>query len=440
MARRHQASHGLPSQAVPRSANDENSGHPTRLEIWLIRRLLEAIGAENEVEFVTWDGKTVATEQEEAGGRQIVGRVHLRDRGALWRLLWDPTLAFGDLYSAGRVTVYGDLVGVLEAVIGGSGVGGWYTRLRRFLQRAAWLPAPSLSSSRDNIHHHYDVGNDFYRLWLDTEAMQYTCAYYPERVMTLEAAQRAKMDHVCQKLRLRPGEAVVEAGSGWGGLALHMARHYGVTVRAFNISSEQIDYSRAQARRQGLSDRVEFVHDDYRSIADQRGANHFDVFVSIGMLEHVGPGNYRQLGRVIERCLAPDGRGLIHTIGRDHADRLQPWIERRIFPGAYPPTLGQMMTIFEPAGLSVLDVENLRLHYGATLREWLARFERQEDRVTALFDRRFVRAWRLYLAGSVAAFRVGTLQLFQVLFARSGCNDVPRTRRHLYAGGESETW
>lgn len=290
---------------------------------------------------------------------------------------------------------------------------------------------PDLSDSRSNIHHHYDIGNDFYRLWLDREALQYTCAYYADATMTLEQAQQAKMHHVCRKLQLKPGERVVEAGSGWGGFALFMAQHYGVRVRSFNISHEQVAWSRDWAKSRNLGERVEFVEDDFRNISGR-----CDAFVSVGMLEHVGVGNYRQLGALISRVLTKEGRGLVHTIGRDRPQPLNPWIAKRIFPGAYPPTLREMTDIFEPNGLSVLDVENLRLHYARTLEHWLERYEENLDSVESMFDPDFVRAWRLYLAGSNRAFVHGTLQLFQVLFSRSGMNTIPRTRAHLYARGE----
>jgi cyclopropane-fatty-acyl-phospholipid synthase len=284
----------------------------------------------------------------------------------------------------------------------------------------------SLHKSRDNIHHHYDIGNDFYRRWLDDQLV-YTCAYFPEPALTLEAAQIAKMDHVCRKLRLQPGQTVLEAGSGWGALAMHMARHYGVNVRAFNISHEQIMLARDHARREGLDDRVEFVEDDWRNIRES-----CDVFVSVGMLEHVGRKNYRRLGAVIDRCLKPNGIGLIHSIGQNYSRPFNSWIERRIFPGAYPPTLREMMDVFEPRDFSILDVENLRLHYAKTLRHWLERFERSSGVVREEFGDRFVRMWRLYLAGSVAAFESGSMQLFQVLFARGSNHQIPRTRDDVY--------
>ena len=304
------------------------------------------------------------------------------------------------------------------------------------LQNAAsWLRRPrptTRAASRDNIYHHYDIGNKFYQLWLDREHLAYTCAYFARPEMTIEEAQTAKLEHVCRKLRLSPELTVVEAGCGWGGLAMYMAKQHGVRVRAYNISREQIAFAPG-AKREGLDDRVEFIEDDWRNAIGP-----CDVFVSVGMLEHVGRKNYRELGRVIDRCLTDEGRGLIHTIGQNQSQPFSPWIERRIFPGAYTPTIAEMMDIFEPYDFSVLDVENLRLHYAETLRHWLARFEENIDTVRNMFDERFVRMWRMYLCGSVAAFEASYYQLFQVVFNRANCNDVAMTREHLYRASNDQ--
>lgn len=388
----------------------------------LIGSLLRAFG-DPPVALVLASGERIAP----AAG-EPVATVRFADRGVPLALARDPQMGFGDLYSEGRIEIQGDLVALLEAVYRASARAEARGSLLRKLSGALHRPRRnSLSGSRDNIHHHYDIGNEFYTLWLG-RTMAYTCAYYPSESTTLDEAQAAKMDHVCRKLRLRPGETVVEAGFGWGTLALHMAKHYGVKVRAFNISREQVRYARERAAAEGLSDRIEYVEDDYRNISGR-----YDAFVSVGMLEHVGVENYPALGDVAQRSIGPNGRGLIHSIGRNRPARLHPWIERRIFPGAEPPSLKQMMDIFEPSDLSVLDVENLRLHYARTLTHWLELFEHNAERVRAMFDEKFVRMWRLYLAGSIAAFTTGTLQLFQVVFAPRENNDVPATRAHLYA-------
>ena len=386
---------------------------------WM-RRLLQMFG-NPPLEFVLWNGARVS------GSGTHVATIRIVDRGVVPALMRDPQLRFGDLYSEGRIQIDGDLVTLLEAVYRSSGAAGPRGPLRRVLSRVLHRPhRNSLTGSRDNIHHHYDIGNAFYQLWLGP-TMAYTCAYYPTAEASLDEAQTAKMEHVCRKLRLRPGERVVEAGFGWGTLALHMARNYGVKVRAFNISHEQVQYARERARAEGLASHIEYVEDDYRNVSGQ-----YDAFVSVGMLEHVGVENYTALGGVARRSLGANGRGLIHSIGRNQPAPLQPWIERRIFPGAYPPALSEMAQIFEPWNLSVLDVENLRLHYAQTLRHRLALYETNLERVRAMFDEKFVRMWRLYLAGSVAAFTTGTLQLFQVVFAPPENNDIPLTRAYMY--------
>jgi len=392
-----------------------------RADRWLLARMLASLGSPP-LELAIRGGARVA-----AG--TPIARVTFESRSTLVWVLADVPLRFGDAYSDGRVTVEGDLVMLLETVYrAGRRAGPERDSLARRAAQALQRPhANSLAGSRDNIHHHYDIGNAFYELWLGS-TMAYTCAYYPEPTAALDEAQVAKMDHVCRKLRLEPGESVVEAGCGWGMLAMHMARHYGVHVRAFNISHEQIVWARERAAREGLAHRVEYVEDDYRNISGQ-----YDAFVSVGMLEHVGVKNYPTLGGVVKRCLGGRGRGLIHSIGRNRPAALQPWIEKRIFPGGYPPALSEMARIFEPWDLSILDVENLRLHYAQTLRHWLGLFEGASERVRAMFDEKFVRMWRLYLAGSVAGFTTGSLQLFQVVFAPGESNDIPWTRAHLYA-------
>ena len=380
---------------------------------WLLGRVVRSFRPAR-IRFRLWDGTEMSSSDAPPAGTIV-----FRERRALLDFARDPDLQFGEGYTAGRIEVNGDLVGVLEEGIRA----GFAKSIRARRPRAH-----SLVSSRVNARRHYDVGNDFYALWLDRE-MLYTCAYFDPPEATLEEAQRAKMDYVCRKAGLSPGMAVVEAGCGWGALALFMARHYGVTVKAYNVSAEQTLWARRRAQEEGLADRVEFLEEDYRAI---RGT--FDAFISVGMLEHVGRENYSVLGEVIARCLTPQGRGLLHFIGRDRPEPLNSWMERRIFPGAYPPTLADVLEgVLEAGRLSAIDVENLRLHYAKTARAWRTRFEAALASVTARFGESFARAWHLYLAGSEAAFAAGSLQLFQIAFARSGMNGVPWTRAPLYA-------
>jgi len=370
------------------------------------------------VRLALWDGWSPYR-----GAAEPVATVPFLGRRPLVGVLRRPDLWFGESYMAGGLTVDGDLVGALEAIYEHAAP----QALPRHVHRAWWV-GNTPPRSRHNVHHHYDLGNDFYARWLDAELV-YTCAYFPDETASLEDAQRAKMDYVCRKLRLRPGERVVEAGCGWGALALHMARHYGVTVDAYNLSREQIRYARERASREGLAGRVRFVEDDYRAIEGT-----FDAFVSVGMLEHVGPAHYGALGGLIHRTLEPGrGRALLHFIGRTSPRLLNAWIRRRIFPGGHPPSLGEVTTrLTEPWNLTVLDVENLRRHYAWTLRHWLARFDAARGEVERQFDARFVRAWHLYLCGSLAAFTTGTLQLYQVVLSRDRDDALPGTRADVY--------
>lgn len=412
---------GFPRSRPEAGLREAAPGDADSLGAWLARQILRAAGSPA-VRFVFPDGREVGT-----SSAPPVARLHLREPRALPGLVLDPELRFGDAYAAGRIEVQGDLVGFIEETYRAwPSAEGLAHAAGRALARLRRTRPNTLEGSRENIHHHYDLGNDFYRLWLDRQLV-YTCAYFPHPEVALEEAQVAKMHHVCRKLRLQPGETVAEAGCGWGALALHMAREHGARVRAFNVSREQIAWARERARAEGLEGRVEFVEDDYRNLTGR-----YDAFVSVGMLEHVGREHYRELGRVIDRSLTATGRGLLHSIGRNRPAPLHRWIEQRIFPGAYPPTLREMMEVLEPHDFSVLDVENLRLHYARTLEHWLERFEEASGQVREMFDERFVRAWRLYLAGSLAGFTTGSLQLFQVLFSRPQTNAVPWTRAHLY--------
>ena len=400
------------------------SGKVLDIDRWLLRTLLKGIGSPA-IRAALWDGKDAVA------GSASSFRIIIRNRGALLRLMVNPLLSFGDDYSAGNIEIEGELVPFLETVYRAMARPGEVRRRSKPVPDWHRQALNSPPESRRNIHHHYDIGNDFYRLWLDDE-MLYTCAYFPEPELSLEAAQTAKMDLICKKLRLKGGERVIEAGCGWGGLARYMARRYGAKVRAFNISKEQVAYARQRAGAEGLEG-VEYIEDDYRNITGE-----CDVFVSIGMLEHVGPNNYQKLGEVINETLSESGIGLIHSIGQNVAEPMSDWFEKRIFPGSYTPTIREMMEIFEPYSFGVLDIDNLRLHYAKTLGHWLERFEQNADQVAQMFDENFVRAWRLYLCGSIANFSTGSLQLFQVLFSRRGNNQVPWTRDHLLSPGSAD--
>jgi len=401
-----------PHDGAGHALSAQGRSHASRLDRWALAQIGASL-ADPAIRLALWDGTAAGPPPSDAAVS-----VRIADRRTLFALVADTEIAFGDGYSDGRVQADGDLIHLLEAAYRAAGPTPWW-------RRPWWVN--TRRRARENVHAHYDLGNAFYRRWLDDQLV-YTCAYYPNPDMTLEEAQVAKLDLLCRKLDLKPGHRVVEAGCGWGALALHMARHYGVTVKAYNVSREQIRHARERAVAEGLADRVAFIEDDYRSITGT-----FDRFASIGMLEHVGVAQYAALGKVIDRVLDPvHGRGLLHFIGRNQAAPLSRWITKRIFPGAYAPTLAEACDgVLAPWRWSVLDVENLRLHYARTLEAWLQRFESAEADVAATCSGRFARAWRLYLAGSLVAFTSGSLQLFQVSFAREQDNAIPWTRALL---------
>lgn len=393
------------------------------LERWLLELVFRAIGPAP-IQLAIRGGERMSPPD-----ITPLATVWISDRQTLARLIVDPEVSFGEAYAEGRIQVEGDLVETLEIIYQSMTASRpESTSYQRFLSKwMNWRHPNTLRGSRENVHRHYDLGSDFYKLWLDSQLV-YTCAYFPSPSVTLEEAQQAKLDYICRKLQLQPGETVVEAGCGWGALALHMARRYGVRVKAFNISHEQIEFARQRALEEGLRDKVEFIEDDSRRISGK-----FDVFVSVGMLEHISTSDYARLGEVIHRCLGDSGRGLLHFVGRSYKGVFSRWIRKRIFPGAYAPTLAEAMRVLQPHRYAVLDVENLRPHYEKTLEHWLERFERSGEQVSAIYGPWFQRAWQLYLAGSIAAFRTGTLQLFQVSFAGSKRQQTSWTRASLYA-------
>ncbi len=356
-----------------------------------------------------------------------VATFRLADRAALLRLATSPERQFAELHVEGRLTlVAGDLVaGLRELLLAQApatqyGLGAAWRRHWDSLRRKSLLVAKRQASV------HYDLGNAFYSRWLD-RTMSYTCAYFTSPTATLLEAQLAKLDHVCRKAGLHDGAEVIELGSGWGSLALHAASRYGARVRAYNVSREQLAHARMRARQAGLQHRVEFIEGDWREATGR-----CDALLSVGMLEHVGPAHYPELGRLAARLLRPNGIGLIHGIGRVVPEPVDGWIQQHVFPGTYVPSPGELMRVFEPAGLAVLDLENLRPHYARTLACWLENFRQVREEVAALQGPRFARLWELYLAGSCAAFEAGRMQLYQVVFGTPAGSAVPWTRDHLY--------
>jgi len=340
-------------------------------------------------------------------------------------IVGDPSLAFGEAYMYGNLEIKGSVRDVIESLFNNKD--SFLYKNPAYLKMAKFI-SNGVRKSKENVQYHYDIGNDFYKLWLD-ETMTYSCAYFRSPEDTLTQAQKNKIDHILLKLNLHEGQNLLDIGCGWGELILTAAREYRVKALGITLSKEQYDKVRFKIDRDNLGELVDVRLIDYREIRDQV----FDRVVSVGMLEHVGKEHLDEYFSTVHHLLKDEGISLLHCItGRDGSGT-NSWINTYIFPGGYIPSVPELIQHMEYDGFSLYDVESLRNHYTRTLEHWSQNFEQALPLVRENKDETFIRMWRLYLNSCAASFNSGNIDLHQLLFSKGPLNNLPWTRNYIYS-------
>ncbi|PIQ04452.1 MAG: SAM-dependent methyltransferase, partial [Candidatus Nealsonbacteria bacterium CG18_big_fil_WC_8_21_14_2_50_37_10] len=341
-------------------------------------------------------------------------------------ILGGGSLGFGEEFMKGNILVEGDLQELIKMGYGQSRINFQLSlkeKLKIFYNYISSLG--TVINSKRNISYHYDIGNDFYSLWLDS-TLTYSCAYFKKEDDSLERAQLNKYEHVSKKLQLKQGETLVDIGCGWGGMMFYAAENYGVKCEGYTLSQKQYDHIIEEIKKRNLADFVKVYLKDYR---EARGK--FDKFVSIGMFEHVGKKFHPVFFDVVKKILKPEGIGLLQTIGSPKDKPSDPWITKYIFPGGFIPALPAICNIMNQKDLVFFEIEDLRQHYALTLDKWIEGFEENIDKIRKALIKplggekqteEFVRMWRLYLNGSSVSFKAGNNHLYQITFS-NGLNN-----------------
>ncbi|MGU8399209.1 class I SAM-dependent methyltransferase [Clostridium perfringens] len=368
-----------------------------------------------------WDGEIIKYGEGEPEFKLIIKNFPSKKE-----LLSDPSVALGEAYMKGDIDIEGDLQKFFESIIRNKDS---FMNKNTVFRLASKIKAPSLIKSKKDIAHHYDIGNDFYSLWLD-KTMSYSCGYFKNPTDTLYDAQMNKIHHILKKLNLKEGEHLLDIGCGWGYLIIEAAKLYKVKALGITLSEEQFKKAKERIKQEGLEDLVDVQLMDYRSL--EKSNLEFDRIVSVGMAEHVGHANLPLFFKNVDSVLKESGLFLLHNITNLVETEGNKWITTYIFPGGYLPTLREELNIAADINFRTLDVESLRLHYMKTLEEWCKNFMNHLDEERDMFDDEFLRMWHLYLATCAAAFHYWDIDIHQILFSKGINNTLPMTRKYLY--------
>ncbi|MBI5977990.1 class I SAM-dependent methyltransferase [Clostridium perfringens] len=368
-----------------------------------------------------WDGEIIKYGEGEPEFKLIIKNFPSKKE-----LLSDPSVALGEAYMKGDIDIEGDLQKFFESIIRNKDS---FMNKNTVFRLASKIKAPSLMKSKKDIAHHYDIGNDFYSLWLD-KTMSYSCGYFKNPTDTLYDAQMNKIHHILKKLNLKEGQHLLDIGCGWGYLIIEAAKLYKVKALGITLSEEQFKKAKERIKQEGLEDLVDVQLMDYRNL--EKSNLEFDRIVSVGMAEHVGHANLPLFFKNVDSVLKESGLFLLHNITNLVETEGNKWITTYIFPGGYLPTLREEINIAADINFRTLDVESLRLHYMKTLEEWCKNFMNHLDEERHMFDDEFLRMWHLYLATCAAAFHYWDIDIHQILFSKGINNTLPMTRKYLY--------
>ncbi|MBU3074930.1 cyclopropane-fatty-acyl-phospholipid synthase family protein [Clostridium estertheticum] len=366
-----------------------------------------------------WDG-----DEEKYGEGESKFKIILNEPIPKGDIINNPSIALGEGYMTKKLEVVGSVQSVIESL---------YNNKESFLKKSAKYQhlikkiKNSIKRSKDNIEFHYDIGNDFYKLWLD-DTMSYSCGYFKNDTDSLYQAQINKINHILKKLNLKEGQTLLDIGCGWGELIITAAKQYKVKAIGITLSEEQFEKVNERIKAEGLEDLVEVKLEDYRELKNLK----FDRIVSIGMLEHVGLDNLSEYFHVVNSLLNDKGLSLVHCITGINEGGTNTWIDKYIFPGGHVPAIKTIISDIAEQEFELIDIESLRRHYGKTLEHWAENFENALPIISKSKDETFIRMWRLYLNSCAASFNCGNINLHQILFAKGVNNDLPLTREYLY--------